>query len=47
MALDTAQEAMKIFRKIGDRLKIAEVDIYMVLLLIHQGEYGDARIIAR
>jgi len=42
--LGYCQEAMMIFRKIGDRLKIAEVDIYMVLLLIHQGEYGDARI---
>jgi tetratricopeptide (TPR) repeat protein len=43
--LGYCQEAMKIFRKIGDRLKLAEVDVYMVWLLIHQGEYGDTRII--
>ena len=40
-----AQEALQIFRNIGDRLKIAEAGLGMVGLLVPQGEYAAARVI--
>ena len=45
LRLGYCQEAMEIFRNIGDRLKVAQVGLEMVIYLIIQGEYAAARMI--